>query len=42
MREKTAFSHVMGKNFGPKQGEVTLAWTYCIMKRFMIRSPGHS
>jgi pyruvate formate-lyase activating enzyme-like uncharacterized protein len=27
MREKTIFSHVVGKKFGPKQGEVTLGWT---------------
>jgi len=39
MREKTIFSHVMGKKFGPKQEE---AWTYCIVMRLMIRSPGHS
>jgi len=39
MRKKTIFSHVMGKKFGPKQVE---AWTSCIVKRFMIRSPGHS
>jgi len=30
---------LLGKKFGPKQGE---AWTYCIVKRFMIHSPGHS
>lgn len=42
MREKTIFSRAVGKKFGPKQGEVTLAWIYCIVKGFMIRSPGHS
>jgi hypothetical protein len=42
MRAKTIFSHVVGKKFGPKQGEVTLAWICCIVKRSMIRSPGHS